>query len=509
MKKLLVLLLCLVLALPAVSALADEPVKMHWVLTTNGNYDMTTEESMTVIKAMAAKCNIDLEIDWISTEGSKEKISTFLATDTLPDVFSPCLAIESLVEEGAIVALDPYLDKISNYTRFLDDSQQPFVRNAADGQMYAIYALTQFQPAYTMVVRKDWLDKLEMEVPSSIDEWITFWRAVKANDVNGNGDPNDEVPFVDPNTFTSSYRGCSLMMLYGIESNGVWYVEDGTYSLVYSHPRYREYLELMRLLYSEGLIDQEVSTHTATECATLFNSEIAASGYQWISRPQNTTKTLHEANPDALLIPTIPIAGPDGIRIIPSRALTNSQYDVVISYKTEQDGKLDMILEFINFLYSDEGIEMYNYGLEGVHHQVVDGKIVLNEDIVADSTFTAARHQGLINQFWPSVWTTENYNTIMRKGLAFEEMALWDQQMVKGTEINWDYYFTMPPTLATDAWAQYNADIMGKIDELRAQCITGAISVDDFFAGYEALKDFGLTEILEDGQAAYDAIMGK
>ena len=84
MKKLLVLLLCLVLALPAVSALADEPVKMHWVLTTNGNYDMTTEESMTVIKAMAAKCNIDLEIDWISTEGSKEKISTFLATDTLP-----------------------------------------------------------------------------------------------------------------------------------------------------------------------------------------------------------------------------------------------------------------------------------------------------------------------------------------------------------------------------------------------------------------------------------------
>ena len=52
-------------------------------------------------------------------------------------------------------------------------------------------------------------------------------------------------------------------------------------------------------------------------------------------------------------------------------------------------------------MYSDEGIFLTNYGIEGIHHTMVDGKPVLNEQILSDPSFTQARYAGLICQLFP------------------------------------------------------------------------------------------------------------
>ncbi len=508
MKRLLALILCLLLALScATMATAEEKTSLRMVLVTNSNYNT---DSWDIFNEIGNRLNIDLQIEWIASEGQKEKISTLLASNNLPDLFSPAMDVEALVNEGAIIALDGYLDKIPNYARFITDELAPYARSAMDGNMYQIFHYTDYKPAYAMVLRMDWMDNLGIEkVPETIDEWIEVWKAIRDGDPNQDGDTNDEIPLIDPPTFTNLKNGHSLLLLYGIKSNGVFYYDDeGTYSLVYSHPRYGEYLELSRMLYREKLLDMELFTHTATDVATLFNSDIAASGYQWISRPQNTTKTLGETNPKTLLSPVPPIKGPDGDQLIPHRNPVGSSGLFVIGYQVENDQKkLDALLRLIDYMYSDEGIFLMNWGIEGVHHNLVDGEPVLIDEILNDSTFTAARHAGLIHQQFPGVWTQENYNQILTKNLPAEELPIWDQQMIKGTEMYWDYYFTMPPTLSTEAWATYNADIIAKIEELRASCITGGISVEDFFKGYEALKPYGLQEILDEAQAAYDTIM--
>ena len=75
--------------------------------------------------------------------------------------------------------------------------------------------------------------------------------------------------------------------------------------------------------------------------------------------------------------------------------------------------------------------------------------------------------------------------------------------MYNGMVINRPYYCTKPDTLATPAYVEYSADIFTKINELYANCVTGKITVDEFFAGYEALKPFGLQEIIDQAQEYY------
>lgn len=506
MKRLFALLLCLVMALTCLPAMADEPVTLEMMLVTNANYnhgDADWDRSIIaeVEKAIGAK----LDITWISSEGSKEKVSTLLAGNNLPDIFSPGLDVASLAEEGAIMALDPYIDRIANYTRHLPAATEAAVRNVSDGMLYQVNMLTEISPAYAMVVRQDWLDNLGIEtMPVTLEEWIEVWRRVRDEDANKNGDPNDEVPFVDPPTFTAGNPGMSLLMAYGIQSNGLWYVDDnGTYSLVYSHERFGEYLELMRLLYSEKLIDQEVFTNNGTAVASLFNSNAAFSGYQWASRCANTTKTLAETVPEVLLVPTEPVK--ESGQLIPARTLQSSAF--VFSYELENDkAKLDAALKLIDFMYSDEGIELTNYGLEGVHHTVVDGKKVLMPEL-CEPSFTAQRYAGLVCQQFPTLWNSDNYIQGNTQNKSYEELSLADKLTYDGTQIYWDYYYTMPPSLATPAVVEYSADVYSKIDELYANCVTGKITVEDFFKEYEALKSYGLQEILDQGQEYYDMLV--
>lgn len=503
MKKLvsLALAIALLLACCALPALAEEPVTLNMTLQTASTYNHgDPNRDMSVWEAIEKACNVKLNINWISNEGAAEKYSTLLVENKLPDMFT-LTNMDTYVGEGAIMALDPYLDRIPNYMRWLPQAVEASQRYLEDGKLYHISQLTAYSPAYTMVYRQDWLDNLGIEkVPETMDEWITVWKAIRDNDANKNGDPNDEIPFIDTTTFNAA-RGFTLLQSFGVKNNGRWYYDDeGHYSLVYENEHFREFLELMVTLYQEKLIDAELFTHTTKDIATMFNSNTAFSGYQWISRPQNTNTVLAETVPEVSLQPTTPIKGE--AQLIPARNLPGTSFG--IGYQVEKDpAKLDAMLRLIDFMYSDEGIFLTNYGIEGIHHTMVDGKPVLNEQILSDPSFTQARYAGLICQLFPGYWSGEQYDQILTGGKDVSEMNAATQSMYKGTVINNEYYYTMPTQLNTPAMAEYSADILPKIDELYANCVTGKITVEAFFAGYDALKPHGLQEIIDQVQAYY------
>lgn len=55
--------------------------------------------------------------------------------------------------------------------------------------------LTDRIPVSPFFVDKKWMDELGLKEPTSLDELYTVLKAFKDNDVNGNGDKNDEIPF--------------------------------------------------------------------------------------------------------------------------------------------------------------------------------------------------------------------------------------------------------------------------------------------------------------------------
>ena len=68
----------------------------------------------------------------------------------------------------------------------------------------------------------------------------------------------------------------------------------------------------------------------------------------------------------------------------------------------------------------------------------------------------------------------------------------------------------MPPTLVTEAYVEYRAELITSgVCALRDQCVAGQLSVDDFFAKYEELKGRGLQDIVDQGTAGYDLLVGE
>ena len=67
---------------------------------------------------------------------------------------------------------------------------------AADGKIYTLPKNLPCRPnvGLQFFLNRDWLDRLGLEMPDTLDELTEVLRAFKNEDANGNGDPNDEIP---------------------------------------------------------------------------------------------------------------------------------------------------------------------------------------------------------------------------------------------------------------------------------------------------------------------------
>lgn len=92
-----------------------------------------------------------------------------------------------------MVALDEYLDLIPNIVAAVGEDRMADWRQA-DGHIYTIPTIVNVPGSQSVMIRQDWLDAPGNGRSHQLGQWVELWRAIKANDLNGNGDPNDEIP---------------------------------------------------------------------------------------------------------------------------------------------------------------------------------------------------------------------------------------------------------------------------------------------------------------------------
>ena len=97
-----------------------------------------------------------------------------------------------------------------------------------------------------------------MEMPTTTDELEEVLKAFKAQDANGNGDPNDEIPFsTDPNNkYLEGMTGYFGMPM----TKEALTVVDGETAYAGLSSEYRQCLSWLNRLYEQGLIDTEIFT---------------------------------------------------------------------------------------------------------------------------------------------------------------------------------------------------------------------------------------------------------
>lgn len=459
------------------------------------------KESTPIFDELMKRTGITVNFEWANEEGFDTQLASKVAAKDLPDVISGGTgapkAIDDLIKQGLIVPLTDYLEKdMPNYMRFVDDKDRLQLINQEDGEIYGFGLVMDVPPAFSTMIRRDWLDNLNLEMPKTWDEWVNVWKAFAAEDANGNGDPNDEIPFAINYDFFKF-----ILNIFGMQSNGTFSVVDGEYLYDPENPNYETFLDSMRQVYADGLFAKEFVTLKGADFNTLGASNTLGSLVGYAEYAKNYTIACREIDEDAFFSCVVPIVGPDGAQNIPARAkITASTY---VSVQAVEDGKLDAILKFFDYVYSDEGIELTNYGIEGEYFDRVDDKPVLKAPY--NEGFAVARENGLIPSTIPFCFTEDLYMQILMGGMSYDELEDSGQTFIDGMTINEPYYYVEAPLLKTEAYVD-NFDLLEQQTALRDKYIMGQIDKAEYQKQYEALKAAGLSDVIEQGKEAYKKI---
>ena len=217
----------------------------------------------------------NLKIDWIDWPASQfsEKQNLAFAGGTFPDAMMGnfILSTTQMVNYGAegwLMTWNDYINEEYMPNFYALCQRAPGLLEsitAADGN---IYGLPQFDMVGlaitndTLVINTEWLEKVNMEMPTTTEEFYQVLKAFKEyGDLNENGKA-DEIPFTFQ--FNAGNNGqLSFMGFTGLAFNTqherICY-KDGKIVYVPQEEEYKEFLIYMNRLYSEGLLDPECFT---------------------------------------------------------------------------------------------------------------------------------------------------------------------------------------------------------------------------------------------------------
>ena len=233
------------------------------------------------------------------------------------------------------------------------------------------------------IYRKDWADKLGIAEPKTMDDWYNMLCAFRDNDMNGNGDASDEIPFSGSYTNGTGYSFNYFTAAYGLLEG--FYLEDGKVNHSILSPRYKEYLDEMRKWYAEGLLDPDFlavdsntfqAKATSGQVGSWFGSETAHfATYAGIMK---------ETVPEAELAPLHWPLDADGNSYTaqPAVNMICNGKGIAISTKCKD---IEAAMRYLDYIYSEDGIRLVNYGIEGVHYIVGEnGEIQWTEAMQKD-----------------------------------------------------------------------------------------------------------------------------
>ncbi len=456
--------------------------------------------------AIEKMTGVSLDIFWTDRNNYLSSLSTTLLTgiDEMPDIINASnFGVMDLADDNIIIPLDEYLDLMPDIVAAVGEDRLNYLRQT-DGHIYTIPSITDIPGAKTMMVRKDWLDKLGLTEPETWDEWVNLWRAIRDNDLNGNGDTTDEIPFASQ--FGDNGERCLLPLLnaFGIRTSGdtqFCLLDDGTYTLIYEHPRYPEFLEAVQGLYKEGLICSDFDLMYLDNLYTAMDGDRLGTTFDWAERCRTSSEALRESGvTDALWKAVQPITGPDGTRMTPERNMVTSMWCITSAAKKSR--KAEDIVRFFNWCFTEEGSYLYSYGIEGVSYEIKNGVPTMSKELTANG-FTDYRAAGCSIESFGGLMQEGAFTQCLFENQSVEEMDELTEEFYRGIcVVNNDYFYTVPKTYQTAAYIKYRNQLITEgICHLRNQAIKGEITVEQFYEKYEKLKKQGLQEIIDEAAA--------
>ena len=469
---------------------------------------------------LADATGITIEFVNAPEETAMEKYNLMMATGDYTDVIyerglttgtsSSCPyngGYAKAIADGVYMDLtDAIQEKCPNYGSILQKNPSVY-RDLAldDGTLYCFAAIMDepYGPNQGAWVRTDMMKQASVEeIPTTETGWLDLWRAMKSADVVQQPTRASNLGDLYPNIAEAYGTTASSNFLIDLESGSVFY--DVTSDM------YRAYLEYFRQVYAEGIVDPDFYSVSETSMADIDGGLIAT--YECVLGAANmmtTTKGIEMAAAPAVHLSDYDVKQPKLVNYEDWNSRITTGTWCCVSANTK---KLDVVLDWFNFTYSDYGIQVCNYGFdEGVSYDVLpDGSLQLTPAMLdRDENMVVGRMQ-----------------YTMREGPTYEiakiELPVSSDfiQDSYNTWVDFDkdaaIYSTLPAGVSLSE--QENAtvsNIMGDIETyvstVTMQWMTCASELNDAswneYVTY--IEDSGIADVIAAYQAAYDRYLTK
>ncbi|HOJ99347.1 MAG TPA: extracellular solute-binding protein [Termitinemataceae bacterium] len=324
------------------------------------------------LKIIKEKLNIDLKITALpsANEDQDVKINTAAAANALPDLFMVSRPVwMNLIKQGLIAPVDDLYPLMPNRCKYhYDEDSRAFT--TVNGKSYGLASPGSIAKNEGLLIRKDWLDKLGLKVPTTTEELFQVMKAFTTKDPDGNGkdDTYGFGAFIEINNFEEGLgrRFDPIFGAFGVA--GTWNLSAKNPGLNVRKPEYYDALAYVRRMVDEKVIDPNWVSYKKDDFRAAWKQ-----GRFGIMREQNaayaaeSNYTPFDKNfPNGEWIVIDPPKGPKGFQSV--GVFTQSYRIYAVSTKAMKAGKGPAIAKLLEWMSSDEGYFLLGWGVEGVNY---------------------------------------------------------------------------------------------------------------------------------------------
>lgn len=466
----------------------------------------TTEDNALtkwISEQVKEKFNINVEYVSVPRSESDDKLNIMMSGGTAPDIiftYDQSL-FYNFANNGALHELsESYANYGANIAEYCAEAQG--IGMVGDQQFAVMKQRGTESARHISYIRKDWLDELEMDIPTTKAELGEYLLAVKENNLGG----SKTIPWaMSGRTDTEKMYLNFLGSYVDLPTERDEYIYNEAYMAI--APGAKEGLKLLNEWYNQGLITQEFPTDSAED---VYKSDIANGYVGFLLDDVYNAHASFEVLNNTL--------GKETFIPIDTFELSDGSYRLPYEYRhamfvmipaTTSNEKVDACMKYLNWMADPEVAVNITYTPE---HTVDENGVAIapTEEVRNEKGYPGTCDDlSIMNLNFEWANDVETLAKVDFVNQTTEWASEEWYENLRNMSVKSEYKFRFPTySYITEAEQTYGADVKTRMIEFVYRMICG--STADFEAnyenGYKELVNAGLEKILEGRAEYFDSI---
>ncbi|SDD03136.1 putative aldouronate transport system substrate-binding protein [Paenibacillus sp. UNCCL117] len=347
------------------------PVKIS--VFVNGGAGLPTPDKDVILQRLNQDLNMDMEFNAPASDYDQQ-LSVKIAGGTPPDLFNVSKeSMEQYAKQGVLLEIGKYIDRMPNVKQKWPADE--LNKGKVDGKVYALPKRPLIPINNTYFIRKDWLDKVGLAVPTNTEELLKVAEAFTYKDPDGNG--KQDTFGLTGLQLAGTSPFLPIWSAYGSPGRGHIMIKNNkpVYSTI--EPEFKESLAAIKKFVQAKVVDPEFMANTGTKAdEKAYKGQAGINYAHWARMTKETNVAVYKAvNPNAEWQQMDALTGPGGKYQGYVDMGAAPGFIALPSSLEKQPEKLAKVLAYIDYVSGGKGEQLVNYGIEGQHYALKDGKV--------------------------------------------------------------------------------------------------------------------------------------